>query len=436
LPARLLLFFLFFVSAGCAAQGPAKDPVDPALLRQVKARLTALRGLDFKADVPIETRGQAAMLRYFEQDLKEDYGEDGLALKALAYGKLGLIPPKVDLKKALLDFYDAQVVAFYDPKKKKLVMPESLAEIIAARGGESGENVLILAHELTHALQDQHFPVVGKMAPGSDDDGDLALGAVIEGDATLSSYAYMGLGPAALAEMGRSIQNNLKETRAALPNVPEAIIEEMLFRYYGGVAFLLRLLEGRDWRAVDALYSAPPLSTEQVIHPEKYLTFPDPPTKIALNNLAALFPPGWRQIENNVMGELMVRVLFARFLGEAEAKVVSEGWDGDRFVAFSRGDEVAFVWASVWDSEGDADEFSRGYRRLVEKKYSDARAVAAVMIERRGRQAIVVEGLPRDRAAEGIEKIWQGMKAAKVPFKSPFPPPSGALPIETQSITP
>jgi len=436
LSARLLLLLLFLVSAGCAAQAPAKDPVDPALVRQVKSRLAALRGLDFKADVPIEVRGQAAMLRYFEQDLEEDFGADGLALKSLAYGKLGLIPPKVDLKKALLEFYDAQVVAFYDPKKKKLVVPESLAEVIAARGGESGEPVLILAHELTHALQDQHFSLAERTARGSDDDGDLALRAVIEGDATLAGYAYMGLGPAALAQMGRAIQDNMKETRATLPNVPEAIIEEMLFQYYGGVAFVLRLLEERDWRAVDALYAAPPLSTEQVLHPEKYFTFPDPPTKIELNDLAALFPPGWRQIENNVMGELMVRVLFARFLGEADAKLVSEGWDGDRFVAFRRGDEVAFVWASVWDSEEDAEEFSRGYRRLVEKKYPDARSAGAVTVERRGRQALVVEGLPRDRVKEGVEKIWRGMTATEAPFKSPFPPPTGALPISTESITP
>jgi hypothetical protein len=120
----------------------------------------------------------------------------------------------------------------------------------------------------------------------------------------------------------------------------------------------------------------------------------------------------------------MVQVLFKEFLSEDDGKLVADGWDGDRFVAFRRGDEVSFVWATVWDSPQDAEEFLGKYRELLAKKYgADPKGAQTVYLERRGTRVVVVEGLEMKHVEENIEKIWQGMRLEETAFTRPFPAP-------------
>lgn len=413
---RLLLLFLL-VQGGCSpylvVSGGA---VNRDKLGEIEAGVARHRGLEFKGEVSIEVKNKEEMLRYLERDLEQEYGQGRLQKLALAYAKLGLYPKDLDLKKALLGFYSEQLTAFYDYKTKRLVLPESMGGGMVlntlqflSRRDLLGEAVL--AHELTHVLQDQHFSLQKRLGPSNNDDKTLALRAVIEGDATLSGFVYLlgGTDGQSLALVTEKIREGLKEARSDLSDVPGAVVEEMLFQYYGGVSFVSRLLKERDWRAVDRLYAAPPLSTEQVLHPEKYLDAPDFPTRIELPALASLFGPGWEEIENNVLGELMTEVLFRSFFTEAEAQAAAEGWDGDRFVAFRRGEEIAFIWATLWDSSTDAEEFWQKYRELLAKK-SGPEISASAYIERRDRRVIVVEGLERARVGEKINEIWQGMR--------------------------
>lgn len=404
--------------------------------QEVKNGLEALRGLQFKEEVAVEIKTRGEMRRYLEEDLDREYGDARLENMALAYGKLGLYPQGIDLKKSLLDFLGTQVAAFYDPRAKKLIMPEDL------EGGKLVDTVqflvrrdlvgeMTLAHELTHALQDQHFSIEEKVTPSDNDDKTLAYYAVAEGDATLAGmFTLLGRTDLKLLpRISKEIESELKEKHSVSSDVPEAIIEELLFRYYGGVSFVARVLDKRGWIGVNYLYSSPPLSSEQVLHPEKYFDAPDPPTRIDIRDLSSLFPPDWKEIENNVLGELMVQVLFKRLLSEAEAKEVAAGWDGDRFVAFRRGNEVAFVWASAWDSPEDAEEFFQGYRRMLSKKYPEPPSSGPYYIERREAQVLVVEGLESARIKDHVEKIWQGMELKEEPFKRPF----SASPIRPNS---
>lgn len=438
--ANLILFIAFLFAAGCAPYLVVSDgQINPDKLQEIKAAVARLRGLPFKADVAVEVKNSAEMRRAFESDLEQDYGDEKLRNVALAYAKLGLLPKGTDLKKSLVDFATAEVAAYYDPRAKKLVMPQSMntgaaistAQFVARRDF-AGE--MVLAHELTHALQDQHFSLEARLGPSGNDDADLAFRALTEGDATLSGWAYLSgrVELKALERMSQGTQQGANDARS-LVDVPPAIVEETMFQYTGGVAFVFRLLRERDWAAVNRIYAAPPLSTEQVLHPEKYFSHPDPPTKIRLDNLPALFSPDWKELENNVLGELMVQVLFKQFFSENEAKTAAEGWDGDRFVAFRRGDEVAFVWASVWDSEQDAEEFEQGYRRIVAKKYPDGRYAEVFYAERRGPRVVIVEGLPGDRVKRQIEMIWQGMEITEEPFNPPFAP---SAPAAVKQISP
>lgn len=420
----ILLFLCFFVHTGCAPYlVVGRGEVNRAKLQEIKAGVAALRGLDFKREVPIEIASKEEMRSHFERALEQEYGNEGLQNIAVAYAKLGLFPKVLDLKKSLLDFYAAQVAAFYDPETKKLVLPEDLAGGILlgalqflAQRDLMGE--MVLAHELTHALQDQHFSLEDRLRRSSNDDKTLAFHAVAEGDATLSGFGYLfgGVDDKSLALINQTVRDNLQEARSALSDVPEAIIEELLFQYYGGLSFVSRLLREKGWIGIDRLYGSPPLSTEQVLHPEKYLDAPDPPTRVDLRNLPALFDSGWKEIENNVLGELMVQVLFRRFLSEEEAQGIANGWDGDRFVAFQRGNEVAFIWATVWDSPGDAGEFRQGYQKILAKKYGSAEVSNVYYMEQRENRVVVIEGLERSYVKERIEKIWQEMELKEEKF--------------------
>jgi len=422
-----VFFFLLLASAGCAPYPMAGgEAVEADRFAEIKSGIALLRRLNFEHEVVVEVQGREAMRRHFEGTLEREYGDQKLRNMALAYARIGLYPEGLDLKNALLDFYGAQVAAFYDAAGKKLVMPEDLATSVGSSADAPVElktmmGDMVLAHELTHALQDQHFSLQDRLRPSNDDDARLAFHAVAEGDATLAGFGYLfrGTDDQFLTLMGQTVQDSMRAARSGLTGVPDAIVEELLFQYYGGVSFVSRLLRAKGWSGVNLLYGAPPLSTEQVLHPEKFFDLPDPPTTIELKGISELFGSDWAEIENNVLGELMVRVLFRRFLSEEEAKRIAGGWDGDRFIAFRRENEIAFVWATVWDSPQEAEEFLLGYRAILEKKYPGTQLPAAHgYVERRDHSVIVVEGLERSRVEERIEKVWRDIELKEKPFSN------------------
>lgn len=429
---RYLVPLYIVFAAGCAPYLVVSGGVvNWEKLAEVKVGLARLRGLEFKSDVPVDIRSRQEMGRYLEKELEREYGDEKLGNLSLAYAKLGLVPQGFDLKKSVTDFLNSQVAAFYDPRTKRLVLPPDLeaglfagAVQFLARRDIVGE--MVLAHELSHALQDQHFSLGDRVRPSTNDDRTLAFRAMVEGDATISGFAYVlgGVDEEFLAQVQKEVRQSTEAARSEFSGMPDAILEQLLFQYYGGVSFVARWLDQRGWLGVDRLYSSPPLSTEQVLHPEKYVTEADPPTLLELGDLSSLFSPPWKEIENNVLGELMVRVLFKQFFSVEEAARLAGGWDGDRLVAFRRGDEVAFIWATLWDSEKDAEEFLQGYREILERK----RALAQAYLERRGRLVLVVEGLEKSQVEAAIEKIWQRIELKEEPFKPPFPPVKRARP--------
>ncbi len=428
----LYLILLLLLQTGCTSYLVVSGgEVKQDKVQEIKHGLAEMRGLDFTSEVPIEVKSKAAIKKYLEASLIRDYGEEKLKNISIAYGKLGLLPEGLDLKEALLNFYADQVVAFYDPKAKKLFLPAEWVGGMAinavqflAQRDIMGE--MVLAHELTHALQEQHFSIGEKLDILGNDDKTLALRCVVEGDALLAGFGYLFgfLDEENIAQVNDSVVGNIDETRSTLSDeIPVAIMEQLLFQYYGGVSFVSRYLNERGWLGINRIYSDPPLSTEQVLHPEKYIDNPDPPTRISLGALSLLFPAGWTEIEDNVLGEFMIRVLFTEFFSKKKGISVAEGWDGDRFIAFRDGDKTSFIWAAVWDSVDDAEEFTDNYQKLLSIKYRSSEPNNAhSYIEQRGLQTIVVEGLENHHTRKYIDRIWQEMKLEEAPFKPPFPP--------------
>ena len=409
----VFLVILSFSLTGCAPQIVAsKQTPRQEKIEKIKQALTAVRGLKFTGEIPIVFEKEEVIKKQLQADLLQNYGEEKLKDLSLAYGKLGLFPKSMDLKGSLLSFYGGRVAGTYDPKLKKVMLAgEPARPGIILR--ETALDDIVLVHELTHALQDQNFSLGARLAPSNNNDKALALRAISEGDAILSEFTYRfgGVDQRSPAEIEQSLQETFEQLRSVLPQRPVAIRERILFQYKAGAFFVHRVFKEKGWLGINRLYDSPPTSTKQVLHPEKYLDQAYLPTELELKGLSGLFPPDWQKIESNTLGELMVRCLFKRFFTQEEAETVANAWEGDRFVAFRRGNEVSFIWATVWDSSNDADEFSRAYRQLLSRKNSASQdANSYAYVERRGQRVVVVEGLEGAHVKDHIEKVWQEME--------------------------
>jgi hypothetical protein len=190
----------------------------------------------------------------------------------------------------------------------------------------------------------------------------------------------------------------------------------MIFPYFQGMVFCAKLTNEGGWAAIDDVYRNPPLSTEQIIHPEKYRAKPDFPMTI---DLAALKPgDGWREVGRNVLGEMQTAILLKKHGGKRAAA----GWDGDRYAIFEDAkNRLALVWLSTWDSEDDAREFAHAYVAYQSAKVGDLGKPPKpipdsvwrnlddrlFVVQRRGRDVAVVEGFSPDATPGLIEAAFQ-----------------------------
>ncbi len=408
--------------------------------------LPGLRGLPFHREVKRDVTAREDLRKVIVGEIDEDqtpaqFHGDEMGMKAL-----GLLPRDTDLKQTLVELYTEQIAAFYDPKTGTMHLikepeaaqakpPSLLERLMGKKGGfDKDENKVTIAHELTHALADQHYEldVLQDHAKG-DDDRQLALSALVEGEATL---AMMGAQmkdwtgkkvtemPAADLDRAFSLLGPLMAMGGGqrLGEAPPILSESLVFPYFRGLIFCATLTNRGGWAAVDAAYKAPPLSTEQVMHPDKFLKNPDPPTRIDLPKLNA--GEGWKEVGRNVVGELQTSILLRRHDGRTAAA----GWDGDAYATFEGTEgKLGLVWASTWDTPDDAAEFARAYARFQSSKLGgDASEPEAFpdslrrpshdstfAVERRGSDVVVVEGFTSAATESLIETAFTSPKVEK-----------------------
>lgn len=423
----LVISAFLFGSFGCARQlaTSAELKNSEGRIAAIKQRVASMRGLSFIADVPTALESPEGLRRRLEAELLEEYGRERIQEVSLAYAKLGLFPQGIDLKKSLLKLYSSEVLGFYSLKLKQIMLlGRGLGREHPANGQPNSLNDVdegTLVHELVHALQDQHFSLRQRLKPARNADEALALRAVAEGDSILTELGYASgeVNEHSLTALIASFRESRNALRLALADVPPSLADKLLFQYEAGASFVYQMLKNNGWPGVDLLYAFPPQSTEQVLHPEKYYDLPDPPTRIDAGNLSALFSPPWKEIENNTPGELTIECLFKEFFPAEIAKKVAKGWDGDRFVAFRRGDKVSFIWVTAWDSAEESQEFLEHYQQILSRKYGASEpATSQSYVERRDHRVVVVEGLEKRKVEEQIGKIWLGLKLAKAPSLS------------------
>jgi hypothetical protein len=176
-----------------------------------------------------------------------------------------------------------------------------------------------------------------------------------------------------ISELSTEDLQALQEADAAgsedpLSAAPPIIRENLLFPYIQGLQFV-SLVQERGWQAVDGAYADPPQSTEQILHPEKYLSR-DEPQLISLPPLTDTLGTDWRLVEAGTLGEFQISLYLAQQVDQATANRASEGWDGDQYAVYTSDGATVLAFATVWDSVEDRDEFAAAYQAYAEGKYA------------------------------------------------------------------
>ena len=325
----------------------------PAAVRAVQSDVTELRGLRFRRQVPVTIESPAKLARRLLRTLDAETDEADEARVGRALAVLGQLPQGTDLPRLRRRIQAESVLGFYLPGRA----PKGRLYVRSTRGLDPYAKV-VLAHELTHALTDQHYDLTRSdrlaAATGRDDE-QTAYSALIEGDATLVMQRYLRerLSPAEQAAAGQAVAGDRTPRRDAAPAV---IREAMLFPYRDGVRFVFLLYQAGGWAAVNRAYRDPPTSTEQILHPERYLGRRDRPQKVTVPDVSGRLGTGWRPGTEIGFGELDVRLLLQERLSASAAEAAA-GWDGGRLRTFERAGRTALVLRTVWDSAAEASEY-------------------------------------------------------------------------------
>lgn len=324
----------------------------------IERQVVELRGLEFKQPVDYQVLNRKEIKRTISGKLAEVFSEEEFRHMSEAMSALGLLPPGYPLREKYIDLLGEQVAAFYDQHQHKLVMYEDATL-------ENAQNRVVLAHELTHALQDQHFGL--KKLPleiKTNDDRATAASALVEGDATLVMSEFM------LKNLSRqmfkdSMLATFTQDMKQLETAPRFLREMLVFPYLRGQEFAAALFGQGGYEAVSRAYADPPSSTAQILHPQKYLANPrEEPIAIVWpqTQVKGETPSG-----DNVVGEMATRILFAEWLDAATGERAAEGWRGDRYLYFRGGG--ALIWKTVWANGAEAAEFFAAEKRLLEKRH-------------------------------------------------------------------
>jgi hypothetical protein len=338
-----------------AGSGPYAREVAEAI-----PRIEQATGLKFKAPPKVEERTRDQVRDFLLKQFDEATPASQLAGEETMYKLLGLIPDTMNLRAFFVRVLTEQVVGYYDPKAKTLYVVKGADEQIVG---------VTITHELVHALQDQYVNLDSMQKSGSNNDRLAAAQAVVEGEAQFEQISIMLGGPdqieARLPGAWDRVREEIRNRQGEMPvfaTAPMVIQESLLFPYLSGAEFVHRVKEKRG--NVD-LFRDIPRSTEQILHPPRFLsTPPDDPTTVTLPA-----PRGATKTYENDMGEFGTRLVVYDYLRDPQtAQRAAAGWDGDRFMVVEKGADRGFVWAIVWDSPIEAAEFSDAMIRAATRR--------------------------------------------------------------------
>ena len=402
--------------ATAAAKGNARNSAIIATTAAVLKETSDLRKLSILRSVKSGAQSRADIERMILKNLDEETTPEEMHAVDVLLRVFGLAPPEFQYRSSLVKLLTEQVAGYYDPKAQQFY----LADWIDLDGQKP-----VMAHELTHALQDQHFNLRRfENWPKGDSDAEMAAHALIEGDATLAMMLYMAQNPLVALAFAKSVGGEGTSSEQ-FKQAPRAIRESLLFPYEQGSVWATQVYRRGGWDMVSQAFKKLPQSSEQIMHPEKYFSY-EAPVKVTLPDVNKLLGTGWSRVDDDVQGEWGFYLILDQFLNDSPySKNAAAGWGGDRFALYEQPgtNNLAVVQMTVWDSPGDAKEFIEAYSARTLSRYPGAKALEGsgsngmaawrtsqgdVMMELRQESVLIIEGVPATANKKGLmTTLWQ-----------------------------
>jgi hypothetical protein len=370
------------------------------IVTEIEAQVSQIRGLTLQMPVPRSLISPEALEDIVVNEFFADYSDEDARQDVLVLSLLGLLPADFDLKNFYNDLYSEQISGFYDGET---------GEIYILKGTTfGGSEKLTYAHEFTHVLQDQTFGFdeglnYNEEACEEDSERCAAIQSLIEGDASLTEILWFQT--YATREDYKDIVKTFEDYASpVLDSAPPYMALDLYFPYEKGFTFVESLYTEGGFDAVNAAFENPPLSTEHILHPERYPW--DVPVKISVPNLEETLGPGWMLFDQNVMGEWYTYLILSQAyeeafrINEGQAKAAAEGWGGDAYTIYlnENTDQVVFILDMVWDSTVDADEFIAALTQYADQRWDVADRQLAGQPTWQGSEGTVVLTQTGDRS--------------------------------------
>jgi hypothetical protein len=347
---------------------PTPIPPPPALAAQmdeIQHQVIALRGLQANKPIIRALISASDLQKMVETDLFKDYSDLDARDDAIVLSTFGLLPKKFELRNLYLNLFSEQVAGYYDNDSK---------EMFVVQGKEfGGIERTTYAHEFTHTLQDQNYDL--KHGLKLDDnycktetEYCAAVTALVEGDASLTESRWL------LGSGTNQDKNDIQSFYGAYKSpiydsAPQYMQKDFIFPYLQGMEFVSSLIDRGGNAMIDKAFRNPPVSTEQILHPDKYPV--EKPIEVNLPNMIRPLGNSWQLVDQNVLGEWYSFLVLSygdndRYrLPENTARTAAAGWGGDRYAIYTRklDGAVVLILNSRWDSDNDAGEFFNALRQ-------------------------------------------------------------------------
>jgi flagellar motor protein MotB len=331
-------------------------------MNTINGQVVKLRGLTPRHAVERQFMNHGQLRDYFTEAMASQFSpadeqRQRAVLQALDMGG----GEGADLRQAQIDDAVKNILGFYDHTTKQLV-------VVTDRPRMGVRDRVTYAHEFTHSLQDQYYDLQAMFARAAgNSDYEEAIRALVEGDATLSMglYARANLSAMDIASYKLEQAQGLDLSGIFTPGGGPLTESAAAFPYNEGASFVYSLYNFGGWPQVARAFAKPPRSTEQVLHPQKYIDG-DEPVRIDIADLGARIGGGWKVVTEDTLGELYVRIYLEGALSIDQAVQAGMGWGGDRYQVLSDGQgRLALALRSAWDSPQDAQEFFDAYSAYV-----------------------------------------------------------------------
>src|SRR5215469_14872061 len=371
-------------SSAAASHAASKSATNAEFLAaadEVLEQMSEITGLKLITPLKKSLRSREEIRAYVIKQMNEEKNPAERYADARTAEAFGLLPKNFDLDTFMVNVLTEQIEGLYDPKNQ---------EFYIADWSAPDEQRMVMAHELTHALEDQHFHIEEwSRAARPNEDAELARDAVLEGSAmaAMVDYLMQGTGRSLkdLPEFDPSMlfdQLDMQNT-PSLKSAPPFLRDALIFPYISGLNFSAAVLKNSGWPALAGVFERPPVSTHEILHPEVYkskrfdktgeVVFGKPPSSVSLPSLDKILGKDWAKLDENIMGEFGWKEVLKRFLDDGRAKSLAAAWDGDRYATYEQKETKKLILLTRLhvDREEHAARFFGQYSEALEKKHAE-----------------------------------------------------------------